>query len=114
MHEASIAMSILETVIDQCRREGYHAIDSVRVRIGRGANILPDALAFAFDAAKLETPAVQAALIIEEVPLVARCRDCGLESESVDRLSLECPFCKQPSLQIVAGFEMEILDMEVH
>ena len=31
MHEASIALSVLETVSDLCQQEGYNSIESVRL-----------------------------------------------------------------------------------
>jgi hydrogenase nickel incorporation protein HypA/HybF len=114
MHEASIALSILETVIGQCQREGYTVIENVRIRIGKATNILPDALTFAFNAAKQGTPAAEADLVIEEVPVAGRCSNCGKQTEMTDRFSLKCPACGQVSLHIQTGYEMNILDMEVH
>jgi hydrogenase nickel incorporation protein HypA/HybF len=113
MHEASIALSILETVVNLCRREGYQAVESVRIRVGKGSNILPDALSFAFDAAKLETIAGKAELIIEEVPIIASCKDCRRQVEMEGLFVLDCPECGSGSLRIVSGYEMEIVDMEV-
>lgn len=115
MHEASIAMSILDTVIGQCRQEGYGVIESVRVQIGAAAGILPDALAFAFDIAKEETIAADAVLIIDLVPLGGICHGCGREFEVNDnsRFVFECPICASSSIKIDRGHEMRIVDMEV-
>jgi hydrogenase nickel incorporation protein HypA/HybF len=114
MHEASIAISLLETVSDICRREGYDSIESVRLKVGKTAGILPDALLFAFDVAKAGTIANQAALIIEFVRLGGFCIDCGSEFESDERFIYSCPDCKSSAIKITRGNEMQIIDMEVN
>lgn len=115
MHEASIAMSILDTVLGQCRRAGYGAIDSVRVQIGAAAGILPDALMFAFDVAKQETIAADAVLIIDHVPVGGICHGCGKKFEVNNNggFVFECPLCASRSIEINQGHEMRIVDMEV-
>jgi hydrogenase nickel incorporation protein HypA/HybF len=114
MHEASIAVSILDIVVGLCQREGYPAIESVRIRVGKGSNILPEALCFAFSAARKETIAADARLVIEEVGITAICLDCGKETELEDSYSLlACAACSSYSLRILSGYEMEIVDMEV-
>jgi hydrogenase nickel incorporation protein HypA/HybF len=94
MHEASIAISLIETVSDLCQQEGYNSIESVRLKVGRAAGILPDALLFAFDVAKSDTLANKAELIIEYVPLGGFCSDCGSQFDSEERYIYACPACK--------------------
>ncbi len=114
MHEASIAISLIETVSDLCRQEGYESIESVRLKVGKAAGILPDALLFAFDAAKEGTAADQAKLVIEYVLLGGFCRECGSEFESEERYIFCCPDCNSPAIKITRGDEMQIIDMEVN
>jgi hydrogenase nickel incorporation protein HypA/HybF len=114
MHEASIAISLLETVSALCRQEGYDSIESVRLRIGKAAGILPDALLFAFDVAKAGTIASQAELIIEFVLLGGCCNDCGSQFESDERFIYSCPACNSSAIKITRGNEMQIIDMEVN
>ena len=114
MHEASIAISLIETVSSICLKEGYDTIESVRLKLGRAAGIFPDALLFAFDAAKSGTRASQAKLVIEFVPLGGHCRDCGACFESEERYIFSCPACKSSAIQITGGNEMQIVDMEVN
>ena len=114
MHEASIAISLLETVSDLCKQEGYNAIESVRLRVGRAAGILPDALVFAFDVAKAGTIASRAELIIEYISLGGFCSDCGSQFASEERYIYACPVCKSSAIKITRGDEMQIVDMEVN
>ena len=114
MHEASIALSVLETVSDLCQQEGYNSIESVRLRVGRAAGILPDALLFAFDIAKAGTIASRAELVIEYISLGGVCSDCGSNFASEERYIFACPVCKSSAIKITQGDEMQIIDMEVH
>ena len=114
MHEASIAISLIETVSDLCQQEGYNSIESVRLKVGRAAGVLPDALLFAFDVVKAGTLASQAELIIEYVALGGFCSECGSQFESEERYIFSCPDCKSNAIKITRGDEMQIVDMEVN
>jgi hydrogenase nickel insertion protein HypA len=116
MHEASIALSIIDIVQAKCMEEGCNSVDSIRLRIGRAAGILPDALVFAFDASKDTTIAKNAKLVIESVPVGGTCNSCRKEFEAPDNAQyvLSCPHCGSLSYEITRGREMEILDMETN
>ncbi len=113
MHEASIALSILDIVGERCRAEGYSVVESVRVKIGRAAGIMPEALVFTFDAAKEDTPAREAKLVIDLVPLGGSCRSCGKDFEVEDAYVLECPLCGSTDFKVDKGYEMEIVEIDV-
>jgi hydrogenase nickel incorporation protein HypA/HybF len=116
MHEASIALSIIDIVQAKCMEEGCGSIESIRLRIGRAAGILPEALVFAFDASKDTTAAKNAKLVIETVPVGGICKDCKKEFEAPDNAQyvLACPHCGSTSYEITKGREMEIIDMETN
>ena len=114
MHEASIAISLLETVTDLCQKDGYSSIEAVRLKVGRAAGILPNALLFAFDIAKASTIASQAKLIIEDIAIGGFCSDCGSEFNSEERYTYSCPICSSTEIKITRGDELQIIDMEVN
>jgi len=114
MHEASIALSVLNTLTEECRQRGFSAIESVRIRIGKASGVLPDALSFAFDIAKADTIAKEATLHIDLISLGGRCHACGANFEVEDRFVIACPHCQDSDFTIDQGFEMNIVDMEVH
>ena len=114
MHEVSIAISLIETISAICRKEGYHSIETVRLKVGKAAGILPDALLFAFDTAKSGTVASPAQLIIEHVALGGTCDECGSEFESDERYIFACPACGSSSFKVTRGDELQIIDMEVN
>ena len=114
MHEASIAISLLETVANLCQKEGYTSIEGVRLKVGKAAGILPDALHFAFDIAKKGTIASEAQLFIDYIPIGGLCRDCRTEFNSEERYIYCCPACKSTAIQITRGNELQIIEMEVN
>ncbi len=115
MHETALALSILDIIVGKCAEAGGHTIDSVKVRIGKAAGVLPDALQFAFDAAKTTTVAEKAELLIESVPVGGVCHDCKREFSVNDvQYVFSCPHCGSKSFEITSGREMEIVDMEIN
>ena len=114
MHEASIALSILDIVAEKCREQGCRAVDSITVQIGKAAGIMPDSLVFAFDAAKETTPAKNAKLIVQTVPVGGQCNECKKEFIAEDaQYVFACPLCGSQSFEITSGREMDIVEMEM-
>ncbi len=113
MHEASIALSVLEIATENCRKAGYARIESIRLRVGRASAVMTDALLFAFDAVKIDTIAAGATVIIDEIPIGGLCKECGKDFISEEAYVLCCPECGSTSFKINTGRELEIVDMEV-
>lgn len=113
MHEASIAMSILDTLIDQCQRQGYKKITEVQVQIGHASTVLPEALSFTFDIVKEETIAREARLRIDQIPVGGRCPSCAQTFVTEELYIWHCPFCRAAGVEITQGSEMRIVSMEV-
>jgi len=65
MHEAGIAMQVIDACTDHLRRHRASRATCVGLRIGALANVDPDALRFCFDSLKKDTPLDSAALLIE-------------------------------------------------
>ncbi|HHW19996.1 hydrogenase maturation nickel metallochaperone HypA [Thermodesulfovibrio thiophilus] len=115
MHEASIAYELLNIATRECGRNGYSKIQSIKVIVGRASGVMTDALLFAFNVLKEGTPAQDAELIVEEIPVKGLCKECGHEFTSNESyLVVECPFCGSFSLEIVSGRELNITEMEVN
>lgn len=113
MHEASIALSIIEAAAQEAGRKGYGSIKSVSVNIGSASGVLPHALATAFDIVKLEGPAHEAELHINEIPLGGTCGSCSRRFETGEQFILACPHCGARDFQFTTGREMEIIEIEV-
>jgi hydrogenase nickel incorporation protein HypA/HybF len=112
MHEAAIAAGILEVVSGTLADRREARLTGVRVRIGRLAGVLPDCLTFAWEVLREGTAAGGVPLRIEEVPVTARCRSCGIEYD-VPELSLICPRCGGLDVEMLTGRELEVTELEV-
>ncbi len=108
MHELSIAESIVEAVQARTHEDQVRV---VRVRIGKLAAVVPDALEFCFELAACGTPLEGARLEIAERPGRAHCRSCDQEFALPD-LVLLCS-CGSADLEILAGRELQVASVEV-
>lgn len=113
MHEASIALSVIEIAERHCRDAGYKSIKQIDLRIGNGSGVLPDALMMAFDIVKIESLAADALLSIERVPMGGTCRTCGNDFTTQDQFILACPSCKGKDFALDRGRELDITEIEV-
>ncbi len=113
MHEVSIAQSLLDIAINQCKEAGYRRINSILIRIGEAAGIQTDALRFAFDIVKRDTIAKEAELIIQTERLTVVCENCNKTFFCSEQFFYECPACKNKHLKIIKGRELDILEIDV-
>jgi hydrogenase nickel incorporation protein HypA/HybF len=107
MHELAIAESVVSSVLE--RTDG--PVRVVRLRVGRLAGVVPDALRFCFELAAAGTPLEGASLEIEEQPGVARCRTCGADFSMADALLL-CD-CGSADVEVRSGRELQVSSVEV-
>ena len=113
MHEVSIALSLLEAAEKYCEKEGYKAIESIGVKIGKASGVMSEALLFAFDAVKIGTIAEKASLIIDEIPVSGFCISCNNNFSVKEAFILCCPKCGDTSFRTESGRELDIYEMEV-
>jgi hydrogenase nickel incorporation protein HypA/HybF len=113
MHELSIAMRVVEVAGEAVRRQGGGRAAAVYLRLGPLSGVVTDALRSAFELAREQDPALAAAgLVVEEVPVVARCPACSTE-RAVPFPELRCPVCGNPTPDVVRGRELEVVAVEV-
>ena len=104
MHELSIADSILAIAREHA---GERRLAAVRVQVGHLRQVVPCALAFAFE---LLAPGVE--LEIVEVPAAGRCRECGADTP-LPVFPLTCARCGGLDVEIVRGEELLVESLEV-
>jgi len=104
MHELSIAEAVLAVARGHA---GDRRLAAVRVEVGHLRQVVPSALAFAFE---LLAPGVE--LEIVEVPAEGRCRDCSVLTV-FDGFPLACAACGGLDVQVVRGEELRVESLDV-
>lgn len=107
MHELAIAESVVSSVLE--RTDGH--ISVVRLRVGRLAGVVPDALMFCFELATSGTTLEGARLEIEDQQGRARCRTCDDEFVLEDAFLL-CA-CGSADVEVLSGRDLSLVSVEV-
>ncbi len=114
MHELSLVLSMLRVAEDAARQDGASRIDAIHLEIGALAGVVPEALEFAFGAAREGTMAEHARLDVTYLPAIAYCRTCEAAFELDNRFGIAlCPTCGTPSADLRQGREMHVSHLEV-
>lgn len=111
MHELALTQSIVDLVVERARAERLHTVTRVVVEVGAAAGVDPEALRFCFDVVVGGTMAREAELVIEPLPLLARCRSCRQEFEPTTRLA-PCPACRRTGTDLVGGRELRVTSFD--
>lgn len=112
MHEMSLCESILEILEQQALEQHYRKVKTVCLEIGALSSVEPEAMRFCFDAVMQGSLADQARLEIEHVQGQAWCMQCG-KNVVIEQRYDPCPECGGLQLQVNAGDEMRIKELEV-
>lgn len=102
MHERSLVQSLLRQVSDLARGQGAVRVSAIRMSVGEFAGVEPELMQIAYDDLVSDTSLIGAELVIERVPLEARCEACGQEFV-VEAFRFECPGCHSPNTVVVRG-----------
>ena len=111
MHETALMKNMLATVEQAIENHHVTRINRVVISVGKLANVMPDALSFAFEAMTQDGIMKGAKLEIKSSPAVARCDECGYEYQA-DGFPIVCPVCKSRGFRIISGEEVYIESIE--
>ena len=103
MHELGITQSVVEAVTE---RTGRAPVSTVRLRVGRLAGVVPDAMRFCFELVTAGTPLEGATLEFEQPEGRGHCRTCGADCVLAD-LVLLCT-CGSADVEVLAGRELAV------
>lgn len=113
MHEASVAASLIEIVVETAKNNNAKKVRKAFVKIGKLAAVETGSLLFAYDAIKEDFPlAAESELIVDEVPITGRCRECGAEN-TYDEMYFACSSCGSFEVDLLTGEELTITEIEV-
>ncbi len=112
MHEVGLMERTLDLACAQARTQGAPRILVLHLRVGPLSGVVPEALAFAFEALAPDTLAAGARLEIEHAPVKCYCSRCDAES-ALEGMDFACPRCGQADVEIRQGTELELTAIEI-
>ena len=112
MHEASIALSLIDVASEVLRENGGARASALTVRVGAWSSVVPEALTAAFPACAQGTPLEGARLSVVLVPGVGECPTHGPVTLDVTR-GLRCPQCGASTPTLLQGDELELDEIEL-
>jgi len=112
MHEMALTESVVEIALQEMRKAGARRLTRIVLDIGRLSAVEPEAMRFCFSAVAAGTAAEGAELTIEDVAGAGWCLDCARSVALAERFG-PCPECGGFHVQMTAGDEMKIRELEV-
>jgi hydrogenase nickel incorporation protein HypA/HybF len=111
MHELGIINNLF-TIIEKVAEENKLVrINTVKLKLGRLQQIVPEMFTFAFETVAKGTKAEGAALDVEYVPIKMLCKTCNNEFIVEEHVYI-CPKCDQTSLTMLEGMEIILESVE--
>lgn len=112
MHELPITEGILKIALEEANRHKAQKVTAIRIKMGALSDLLPDCINSYFEILSKGTIAEDAVIMVEKLPLKARCNDCNTISE-IEIRSFRCPNCSSQNMTIIQGNEFYIDSLEV-
>lgn len=112
MHEVAIMTEAVRLAAESAQAAGAKRVTALKLRVGALSGVVPDALRFAWDVVRRDTPLAEARLEIEAVAAACWCTTCQAEFAAGEFLT-ECPRCHDLSGDLRRGRELEIAAVEL-
>jgi hydrogenase nickel incorporation protein HypA/HybF len=112
MHEQSIVENLLAVALEHAEKAQAKKILRINVVVGDLSGVVDEAVTFYFNFLSKDTIASDASLFFMHIPAQLRCRKCDTIF-TAEQLDFHCPKCKEQQVDIVAGRELYIENLEV-
>jgi hydrogenase nickel incorporation protein HypA/HybF len=113
MHELSIAVSMVERILEESESRGGLQVEAVHLNLGVLSGVDKDALSFSYEVACEGTSLAGTKLVIDSIPLLIYCDTCAMERVPESIQQIACPHCHTPSQKIIRGRELEVAALEI-
>ena len=110
MHELSLCRSIHD-IVDRAR-EG-RTVSAVNLQVGQLRQVVPDTLTYCWDLVCAGGPLAGSTLVVDHVPVVLDCRDCGERTTAVHALVLTCGSCGSGAVDLSSGEELLVTSLDL-
>jgi len=112
MHELSVCQALVRQLRDIAREQHAARITRVVVQIGPLSGVEPELLRHAYPVASAGSPAADAALILEALPIRIHCESCGADSDAAANRLL-CGACGDYRTRLISGDELLLASVEL-
>jgi len=112
MHEMSIAIGIVDIVVESARQDHATHVEQVALEIGQLSGILPDFLQVCTEAAARGTVAEGTNWDIRIIPGRAQCLECHA-SFDFPAFMTPCPQCGSYTVRPIQGTEMKVVSITI-
>jgi len=112
VHELAVAQALIEQVGIVARQENADQILVIHVGIGPLSGVEAQLLEQAFPLAAAGSIAAAAGLVVEQLPVRVRCRQCGRVSDVLPG-RLVCGNCGDWHTTLVSGDELQLTRVEL-
>ena len=113
MHELGVVFYVVRDVKEVAEKNDVKHVNSVTLEIGEVSGVVHELLTDCWNwAAKKEPLLAGARLVIETIPAVTHCDNCGQDYETV-KYAKVCPHCGSEYTWLLRGNEFNIKEIEV-
>lgn len=112
MHEMALTEGILDLVEDEAKTAGFKSVKVVRLEVGSLSHVSVEALRFCFDSVTQGSIAEGAVLDIVTIDGAGWCLDCSQTVALAERFGA-CPLCGNYHVQMTAGDDLRLKELEV-
>ena len=112
MHELALTEGILSIVASEQRKNAFSRVLEIDLCIGAYSGVIPSCIEEFFPLIAKDTAAEGARLVMETVPGVFHCTDCGYEGALAPH-SASCPQCGGTSIRMISGREFYVKNLIV-
>ena len=111
MHETMVAQSLLAAISEEAAKHNAKPI-AAKISCGGLSAVNDEILCFAFEAVAQDTPCEGMKLIIEHIPLHAKCRTCNQRFD-VNLSMPKCTECASEDFELLADAPLLLEEIEL-
>jgi hydrogenase nickel incorporation protein HypA/HybF len=112
LHEMALTQGLVELIESEGLKQGFSRVRAVRLELGALGGVDAEAMRFCFEAVARGAIVEGARLEIRVIPGEGWCLDCAEAVEMYERFGA-CPQCGRHHVQVTAGDEMRLKELEV-
>ena len=114
MHELGIMNEILKTALGVAEKNNGKKVTKITLRAGAMSGVVPRICSSMFGVIAEGTPAERCEVVIEEVPAVFKCIDCGAETSYDEPTGgYKCHACGSETLRLVSGYKFQLINVAI-